>query len=69
MCYVVDIVPNTAAASTNHFASIRFEAFGSGGAYKSLRGGEETWEEREFGEGGDLSVCYDGAFTKDGQTG
>ena len=69
MCYVVDKVPNTAAASTNHFASIRFEAFGSGGAYKSLRGGEETWEERESGEGGDLSVCYDGAFTKDGQTG
>lgn len=41
---MVDIISNTAAAGTNHFASIRLEAFWSGGAYKSLRGGEETWE-------------------------
>ena len=46
MGYVVDIVPNAAAAGTNHFASIRFEPFRSGGAYESLRSREETREER-----------------------
>ena len=43
--YVVDVVPNATAAGTNHFASIRFELFRSGGAYESLRSREETREE------------------------
>ena len=68
ICYVVDEVPDAATAGPNHFASIRFEAFGSGGTYESLRGGEETREEREFGEGGDLSVGFDGGFTEDSET-
>ena len=46
MGYVVDIVPNAAAAGTNHFSGVRFEPFGSGGAYESLRSREETREER-----------------------
>ena len=68
MGYVVDVVPNTAAAGTNHLAGIGFEAFGSGGAYESLRGGEETGEEGQDGEGGDLGICFDGGFTEDGET-
>ena len=42
---MVDVVSNAAAAGTNHLASIRFEAFGSGGAYEGLRSREETREE------------------------
>ena len=68
MCYVVDEVPNAAAASTNHFASVRFQTFGSRGAYEGLRSGEETREEREGGEGGDLGICFDGGFAEDGET-
>ena len=45
MGYVVDVVPNAAAAGTYHFASIRFKAFGSGGAYEGLRSRKETREE------------------------
>ena len=46
MGYVVDVISNAAAAGTNHFARIRFEPFGSGGAYEGLRSREETREER-----------------------
>lgn len=46
MGYVIDVVPNAAAAGTNHFASIRLQPFRSGGAYESLRSREETREER-----------------------
>ena len=42
---VIDVVPNAAAAGPNHFASIRLEPFGSGGAYESLRSREEAREE------------------------
>ena len=68
MGYVVDVVANAATAGTNHFASIRFEPFGSGGAYESLRSRKETREEGQDGEGGDLSISLDGGFTEDGET-
>lgn len=67
MCCVVDEVPNTAAAGTDHFASIWFKAFGSGSAYESLGGGEETREEGEFREGRDLGICFHRGFTKDSE--
>ena len=68
MRYVVDVVPNTAAAGTNHFSGVWFETLRSRGAYKSLRRGEEPREEGEFGEGGNLGICFDGGFTEDGET-
>lgn len=68
MCYVVDVVPNAAAAGTNHFTGVRFEAFRSRGAYEGLGSGEETREERELGEGRDLSICFDRSFPEDGKT-
>lgn len=68
MCYVVCKVPNTTTASTNHLASVWFEAFGSRGAYEGLRSREESGEERELGEGGDLCICFDGGFTENRET-
>ena len=68
MGYVVDKVPDTATASTNHFSCVRLEALRSCGSYEGLRSGKETGEEGEFGEGSDLGVCFDGGFTKNGET-
>ena len=68
MCYVVDKVPNTATASTNHLTCVRLKALRSSCSYEGLGSGEETGEEGEFREGGDLSVCFDGCFTKNGET-
>ena len=68
MCYVIDKVPNAAAASTNHFSCVRLEALRSCGSYEGLGSGKEAGEEGEFGEGSDLSVCFDGCFTENGET-
>lgn len=68
MCYVVDKVPNAATTSTNHFPCVRLEALRSCSSYEGLRGGEETGEERKSREGSDLGVCFDGSFTKNGET-
>ena len=68
MCYMIDKVPNAAAAGSNYFASVWFEAFGSRGTYEGLRSGQETREERELGEGGDLGIRLDGGFTENRET-
>ena len=65
---MIDIIPNTIAASINHFVNIRSEPFGSVGAYKGLENKKETKKKNWYKMDKNLNIDLDEGFTEDGET-
>ena len=62
---MVHVGSNSARFGAHDFPGAGNEPFRTSGADKRLRGGKQTGEEEEAGEGGDLGVGEDGGFPED----